>query len=244
MSTVLPRIQRVVPQTEAPIWRVPHLVSEAKLHPVVLGSPPDSWLYYPAVPETTGKGLGKWPEHGEFLPRVEEIREIPGVDGTPDPRAAANDALARRTGESRVQALERRGWTIIRPSDPRLPEPTRHWLCQVEGAGGRLNVVSWDVVERVGSRAVWHVDEEERLALLRAIAAILPPMTLDGYERLRAARDRILDRKRAAALKSDLNREAYDRAVAERDQMARTWERYQAEHPPAVVRIRSTRVTA
>ena len=237
MQTTIPKIQRVeAPRVDA-TWLVPHKVNDPRVYPVVLGIPRDSWQFYCAEPDAKGK----WPEVGELLPRVEEIRQIPGVGGDPDPRDRQSDIGSRRTA-SRRQSLEQRGWTIIEPLDARLPEPARYWACKVQGAGSPLWICDWDAPERVGSEVRWHVDHETRRAFLRSVASLVPPLSQHGFNLIRREYDRRVNRALQAAAESDVARERYERAVAIRDQLVRTWTAYSAARPPEVVRAPKVRL--
>jgi hypothetical protein len=239
MRTALPTPQRIVPRPNAEtIWLAPVSSADPRLHKVVQAHHPDAWDFQPARP---AKGK-EWPKEGRFVPRVFEIRSIPGVDGTPDPASPFPQTQADPVSKAR-----NRGVTVIENGDPRLgdDEEVRYWLCALPVAGGRRILhASWEVAERVGNRLEWRLDAEAYNKFLAALAKIVPPMSEARYREIRSDLELVATRKAARASRSDLATRDYEDHREIIAQCERTWATYSAAHPPQRIRVATSRVTA
>ena len=243
MRSALPTPQRITPKPEAQsVWLAPVNVDDQRLYPLVLAHHRDAWDFLPATP-AIGEKSAKWPEVGELVPRVHEIRMIPGVDGTPDPRPGPFPA----TQVDRVSKARNAGDVIIENGDPRLgpDEEHQYWLCETPVAGGlRLLHPAWEVAERVGNKLVWRVDRSVFLPWIRRVATFVPALTESKYQEMRADLRMASERQARRASRSEIATREYERSVEILAQLDRTWQAYAKIHPPQRIRVASARVRA
>ena len=237
MSSVMPQPKRQVDVDIVNEWRVPHKVGDARLYTFGLFHNPRRFDFVVNRP-TDGE---EWPKTGEFLPSVEALHYVPGIDGERD---ASSNMFAGSIGPgSRKATLESRGWLLIPRGDPRLGDE-RWYVCKIPGVGGALHHCAWDYAERIGDDVQWHVDESLYTAFRRLVAGIVPKMTLSAYNTLmsdlRLRRDRRLER----ATRSDVAAALYTDSRETVLQAERTWAAYSVANAQPMVRLAPRRVVA
>lgn len=229
-SAALPTPQRRAPVKTEAVWKIPHKVGDPLLYEFGIYHHPSRWDFRANAAEKLG----------EFLPAIEVLRKIPGVGGEPDPRGSPFRGSFGPT--SRHAGLLAKGWIHIPDGDPRLPEAVRDVDYTLPGAGGTLHVCPWDVCEPRGAAGVtWLVDHEALDAYQRAVATIVPRLTIATYNGIVESLSTMLDRRRARAAKSEVAVAEYRATEAQLAQCRLTWAAYCEAEAPATVRIRPTK---
>lgn len=232
MAKPIPQMRRAQQVRQEITPKLPLAGCERQTFPFVLMVKPGTWEYV----DSDG-------ELGRLVPCVEEIRAVPGVDGTTAaPRGQAPDISAT------VLSHQRRGWIHLDPYDLRL-DPTGDantgesaYVATMDlQGGGRAYVPVWAIAIQRNDRVEWGVDIDIYSAFLAKVEQAVPPCTQAAANRIQAMLEERVERARNRAHRSDLAREEHQKHVATLARFERTWAAYMAAHEVETVRLRPSR---